>query len=205
MAQSNTLIVECIPGDDFDFECSPCRLSRPQRYRLWFALERAGLGDLVVLPPALSAAALLMSQLNDGGATLDERLIDEALDFGILHVRGLETISQVVADLDSVDDHEVDRFVRDVLDAFCQRPPHWSNVKRTVIDGWRAGQDFTVELRELPSLHGALLERRNRRWLPQLVEASREGAFVAVGAAHLPGPVGLLALLESEGFSIGVL
>lgn len=48
-----------------------------------------------------------------------------------------------------------------------------------------------------------LLDVRNRSWMPRLTEeVSRGGAFVGVGALHLPGELGLVELLRAEGFTI---
>lgn len=48
-----------------------------------------------------------------------------------------------------------------------------------------------------------LLDVRNRAWIPRLVtELDRGDAFVAVGALHLPGNVGVIELLRRQGFSV---
>lgn len=47
----------------------------------------------------------------------------------------------------------------------------------------------------------ALLENRNRVWLPRLVKIlTKERCFVAVGAGHLVGEASLLRLLQAQGF-----
>ncbi|MFZ5475153.1 MAG: TraB/GumN family protein [Myxococcota bacterium] len=49
----------------------------------------------------------------------------------------------------------------------------------------------------------ALLATRNRAWVPNLLPDLKEGgALVAVGAAHVLGDAGLLALLSAEGFTV---
>jgi uncharacterized protein YbaP (TraB family) len=48
-----------------------------------------------------------------------------------------------------------------------------------------------------------LLGARNERWLPLVEQLVAEGgAFVAVGAGHLPGPDGLVALLRARGYQV---
>ena len=49
-----------------------------------------------------------------------------------------------------------------------------------------------------------LLHGRNREWVPFMERLHREAgraAFFMVGAAHLVGPTGLIALLEARGFT----
>ncbi len=51
-----------------------------------------------------------------------------------------------------------------------------------------------------PDEFRVLFEDRNRAWMPTLTEELRKGgAFVAIGAGHLAGDVGLLALLRQAG------
>ncbi len=48
-----------------------------------------------------------------------------------------------------------------------------------------------------------ILDNRNRAWIPTLEELFKEGAsFVAVGAGHLPGELGVIALLQQKGYSV---
>lgn len=49
-----------------------------------------------------------------------------------------------------------------------------------------------------------LLEDRNRKWVDTLVADTQPGerVFVAFGAGHLPGEIGVLWMLEQEGFAI---
>lgn len=49
-----------------------------------------------------------------------------------------------------------------------------------------------------------LLEARNEAWIPEIEAAARaeRSVLVAVGAAHLPGERGVLALLEEAGWSV---
>ncbi|PYR32174.1 MAG: TraB/GumN family protein, partial [Acidobacteria bacterium] len=55
-----------------------------------------------------------------------------------------------------------------------------------------------------PQMYQRLLVERNRNWLPKLeaLFTRRGHAFVVVGAAHLVGPEGLLAMLKAKGYSV---
>lgn len=48
-----------------------------------------------------------------------------------------------------------------------------------------------------------LLINRNKNWIPRIVEAANQSAsFFAVGAAHLVGPQGVIALLKQKGYQL---
>ncbi|MFK7939448.1 MAG: TraB/GumN family protein [Roseovarius sp.] len=61
-------------------------------------------------------------------------------------------------------------------------------------------------LEDFAKFEEMLLTRRNIAWVELLLErAEGKQVFAAVGAAHLPGEVGVLHLLEQEGFAIEML
>ncbi|KUP94079.1 TraB/GumN family protein [Tritonibacter horizontis] len=55
---------------------------------------------------------------------------------------------------------------------------------------------------QIEALMGSLLYDRNRAWVPVIESAPGNLLVVAVGAAHLPGETGVLALLEAAGYTI---
>lgn len=58
-------------------------------------------------------------------------------------------------------------------------------------------------LEDFAQFEEMLLTRRNTEWVELLLqEAEGKQVFAAVGAAHLPGTIGVLHLLEQEGFTI---
>jgi spermidine/putrescine-binding protein len=78
---------------------------------------------------------------------------------------------------------------------------------RKLITAWRAGdlraleKEFLKEREKSPELYDALLQVRNRQWLPKieaLLEKDRD-YLVVVGALHFVGRDGLLALLRNKG------
>jgi uncharacterized protein YbaP (TraB family) len=78
----------------------------------------------------------------------------------------------------------------------------------TLTKAWQTGDAPTVErivlqdMKKEPAIYQRLLVARNRNWLPQLEALfNRSGrAFVVVGAAHLIGPDGLIAMLQAKGY-----
>lgn len=80
----------------------------------------------------------------------------------------------------------------------------------TMIKAWRRGDVEALNriLREsfqdFPSLARRLVDMRNLNWLPKIDGYLRSGQtyFVVVGAGHMGGPNGLLALLKARGCKI---
>jgi uncharacterized protein len=80
-----------------------------------------------------------------------------------------------------------------------------------MIAAWRQGDEETLEtmfvtdMKTLsPELYQQLLVQRNRNWLPLIEEmfTSGETELVLVGAAHLVGDEGLIALLAERGYTV---
>lgn len=54
-----------------------------------------------------------------------------------------------------------------------------------------------------PEMHDRMFKRRNLAWMPALEKLAVTGhAFVAVGAGHLVGPDGVVALLRAKGYKV---
>jgi uncharacterized protein YbaP (TraB family) len=72
---------------------------------------------------------------------------------------------------------------------------------------WRRGdvealaRDEVRQMHDLPFFGKRLIDERNRNWIPKIEGylARGENYFVVVGAGHLGGPNGLLALLRAQG------
>ena len=79
-----------------------------------------------------------------------------------------------------------------------------------IMQAWRKGdadlvaREFHEAYRDFPSLAVRLLDNRNRNWIPKIETylESGEPCFVVVGAAHLGGPNGVIALLKGRGYTV---
>jgi len=80
----------------------------------------------------------------------------------------------------------------------------------SLITAWRRGDAETLNrvvrdsFQDFPSLARRLIDARNANWLPKIDGYLRSGEtyFVVVGAGHMGGPNGLLALLKARGCKI---
>ena len=85
--------------------------------------------------------------------------------------------------------------------------------KDEIMTAWRRGDVDALagimysSFREMPSFAERLLETRNRKWIPKIEGYLRSGKtyFVVVGAGHLGGRSGVLALLREKGYEVSQL
>ncbi|MGB3796349.1 MAG: TraB/GumN family protein [Alteraurantiacibacter sp.] len=86
---------------------------------------------------------------------------------------------------------------------------HAKNTDDRMLRAWVSGDEDMLAgqvndtLQFSPELRRRLLTDRNNRWVPRIVAMIEEGRepFVAVGAGHVIGEAGVVALLEQEGYS----
>ena len=139
--------------------------------------------------------------------------VDEGMDAAMLKqgraqnktVRFLETIDEQMAILDRT----IDAATLAQLVAHVEAFPV---AVKAITDAYNGGDISTVEAAMngmggkggmTPAQFQALLGGRNERWIPFLEQLAAEGgAFVAVGAGHLIGKDGLVALLRARGYHV---
>jgi uncharacterized protein YbaP (TraB family) len=61
-----------------------------------------------------------------------------------------------------------------------------------------------ADIKSDPLMYQRLLVERNRNWMPKIeaLFARRGKTLVVVGAAHLLGPDGLIAMLKAKGYTV---
>jgi uncharacterized protein YbaP (TraB family) len=138
----------------------------------------------------------------DAALGLDKHFYDRAQTEGKA-VQGLETTEYQISRFDGMAMPQQDRFLAESLkDLDAEK----ASVQK-IADAWKAGDLPTLErlvlqdVKDDPFMYQRLLVERNRNWLPK-IEAlfARPGrAFIVVGAAHLVGPDGLIAMLKAKG------
>jgi uncharacterized protein len=121
-------------------------------------------------------------------------------------VQGLETMAFQVGLFDDMPMDQQDRLLASTLKDIDTEQTNMTKL----ISAWRDGDAPTVErlvLSDMKSesvIYQKLLVSRNRTWIPKIEQLfARSGhAFIVVGAAHLVGPDGVLAMLRAKGYSI---
>jgi len=99
---------------------------------------------------------------------------------------------------------------RALLDAVVDDATSLSGESGSLADAWRTGDIAKIEAETTrgiladPGLRAQLFVLRNEAWKDRIVTMMEDGStpFVAVGAAHMAGPDGLVALLEARGFTV---
>jgi len=141
----------------------------------------------------------------DASLGLDRHFYDRAMVDG-KRVQGLETVDYQLSLFDQMTREEQDRMLAESLKDLDREQASVI----TLTNAWKAGDAATVERIVLddvkgdPIMYERLLVNRNRNWLPTLdALLNRKGrAFVVVGAAHLVGPDGLLAMFKAKGYKV---
>jgi uncharacterized protein YbaP (TraB family) len=121
-------------------------------------------------------------------------------------ISGLESPKEHNAFFVNLTDRESEALLLILFIDAAREGPTGSNL----IKAWRRGDAETLNrivresFQDFPSLARDLIDARNRNWLSKIKGYLRSGQtyFVVVGAGHMGGPNGLLALLKSRGCKI---
>jgi hypothetical protein len=171
------------------------------------AKRRIPLGDIDHLKPWAIALMLLMPDSGDR-LPLDLALQVEATERGIA-VEGLETMDEQIAVFDDLPLDDQRALLEVTLRDLAEMPGRIESLTQAYLARDLARLQALAEAEALgsPELHATVMRRlltdRNRRMVRRMQSRLRRGnAFIAVGAAHLPGPQGLIELLGREGYRL---
>jgi uncharacterized protein YbaP (TraB family) len=141
----------------------------------------------------------------DGELGLDRHFYDQATSVG-KQVQGLETAEFQISQLDGIGMDQQERLLATTLKDLDNELANLTSL----VQSWKAGDAAAVErivladVKQEPVMYQRLLVDRNKNWMPELEKllARPRPAFVVVGAAHLVGPDGLVALLSAKGYRV---
>ena len=185
-------------------------LSEAVYRRVLAAMGERGYTPAVVnrLRPWAVAINLAMPPMQSG-QFLDLVLYNYAAQRGI-RTRGLETVGEQLALFDDLSVDEQRLLLVMMLDEYAEQPAAFEDMLRVYLardlEGLRRLSDEAFA--QLPDdfardFEAAILTRRNHLMAERAQPALAEGgAFIAVGALHLPGEEGLIRLLEARGYRL---
>jgi uncharacterized protein YbaP (TraB family) len=141
----------------------------------------------------------------DPGLGLDQHFLTRAAGAG-KKVRTLETALEQIDFLEGLSPQLQEGLVTASLEG---ADTELAQVQK-IASAWKAGDTGPIEnllLTDMKSVDAAVYETllvgRNRRWVPQIDDClSQQKCFVVVGAAHLVGPDGLVAMLRAKGYTV---
>jgi len=169
----------------------------------------ADAGPLMRFKPWMLSIALQGIELTKAGFDpalgLDQHFFDQAKEAGRA-VQGLETVEYQISRFDGMTMEQQDKMLAETLKELATETATVGKLG----DAWKAGDAASVErvvladLKSDPAMYQRLLVERNKNWMPKIeaLFARRTKAMVVVGAAHLVGPDGLLAMLKAKGYAI---
>ncbi|MHA1189018.1 MAG: TraB/GumN family protein [Alphaproteobacteria bacterium] len=202
-----------------DGETLELRLTDSQRGRLadetarhgipWFQARkyRAGfLATVLSIPPCAKLALL------QGEKVLDMRIAELAGNANVT-VRGLETADEQFAALARLDEQDMlDAIVESLdlddqftVDLYETTVALYARERISILDGLidALSDDLPENQVAADQMKTVLVVPRNRTMVARAKpELARGGAFIAVGALHLPGNQGLVALVRRAGFDV---
>lgn len=147
---------------------------------------------------------------SDGTLPLDVVLMQRAQERG-LSVYGLESVQEQAQALGEMSLEDQTALLKDTVCNFEVLHRDYAEMKALYLKRDLAGllafankYQLNDEVR-YERLMDALLAKRNRRMVDRMAVRLAEGkAFIAVGALHLTGAQGVLALLEQRGYQVSV-
>ena len=121
-------------------------------------------------------------------------------------VVGLETAESQIDRFDRMPEALQEQLLRGTLEDLDAQ----STELATIVAAWQRGDALSLErtllggFKEYPVAYQSLIVERNNNWMPQLEMclARPTPCLVVVGAAHLIGSDGLLALLQKRGYRV---
>ena len=133
----------------------------------------------------------------------DRYIIGQAGDRPVVELEGLEAQLGIFDRLPEARQAEL-------LEAIVSEAGSDEDQRRAIVEMWRTGdaqalaESTDARLNASPELRQVLLAQRNHAWLEPIEAALARGKrpFVAVGAAHMTGTDGIVALLEAKGYRI---
>lgn len=165
----------------------------------------------------LGIPACAMAEIAQGVRGLDHMIIDAAntAEIPLQALEGWETLIDIMTD--GTQEEQIELLRLGLIDAADQQALFVAMLdayfSEQIAQVWEISQVAARNLTGLSEEEAAaqmaetqemLLDTRNQNWIPIIEAAAQENdrIIIAVGAAHLPGDLGVLALLDNAGWDL---
>lgn len=153
--------------------------------------------------PFMASMVIINFFIEGTPASYDMTLTQMAQERG-LEIKGLETVSEQMDVLDKIPDKEQAEQLLEMINDVEKTKESFA----AIVEAYKAEhlEDLNKlldENLEVGDEKSAMLDDRNIKWIPTIEEAIKENnSFIAVGAGHLPGELGLITLMREKGYEV---
>lgn len=120
-------------------------------------------------------------------------------------IAGLETIEEQIKVFEAISYREqAEMLLQSIIEYDELKEAYWSMVVSYKNQDLNSLYHIITDIRlGMKDYEKVMLTDRNKRWIPRMEQmAKKQPTFFAVGAAHLPGQQGLIALLRNRGYQV---
>lgn len=162
-----------------------------------------GVGMFNKWQPMLVASVVMQQMLDNQPASYELTLVKLAQE-GQKEVKGLETIKEQIDAMGTIPLPQQAQYLSEMLNDFDQQKALFGKM----VDLYKAQKieellAYIIEESGGIDFSTVLLNQRNQNWVPKIGEiAAEKPTFFAVGAGHLAGKDGVLALLRKAGYRV---
>lgn len=154
--------------------------------------------------PFVSMSMLTLKTLDCPDKVQPETILSGFAKNAKIEIEGLETVADQVAAVNAQPlDSQVNVFKKMVLDFDISKKEMRELVRVYQLNHTDSIYAYMKNQSMSNDFEQHMLIRRNRNWIPKIISAMHESpAFFAVGAGHLGGQEGVLALLRDKGYQL---
>lgn len=155
------------------------------------------------MQPMLTEAAIYPSLLGCAGEAWEQKFMQMAKEKK-MDLKGLETTKDQMDIFDSIPyKTQAEMFVKSLkdIDSLKISFKQMLNVyKKKDLDSLNILMNDDDDFAQY---QGIMIDKRNARWIPEIIEESKKmPTFFAVGAGHLGGSKGVIAMLRKQGYTV---
>lgn len=163
----------------------------------------AGLDQLGILKPFVLSSMVLIKALPCPAIESYEAYFTEKAADLAMPIVGLETVEFQVGIFDEIpQDLQLQELGKMLSEEYSQGE-FQSMISAYLSEDLLALDNIMTSSGMMSEYRSVLLDGRNKTWIPTIEEAMKsKSVFVAVGAGHLGGELGVIQLLEDAGYSV---